>query len=72
VRQHNRGVWKGLGVIQYHLELSTVAKLARDQFNDLKAPGSSECSIRQYFLTVGQYKRFYLLIMKDGEYWDSG
>jgi hypothetical protein len=46
VRQHSRGVWNGLGVIQYHLELSTVVKLARNQFNDLRAPGMCECSAR--------------------------
>jgi hypothetical protein len=41
--------WDGLEMIQYHLELSTVVQLAREQFNDLEAPGTSECSIREFF-----------------------
>jgi hypothetical protein len=50
VQRHNRGIGNGMRVIQYHLELSNVTILARGEFNDLRAPGSSECSIRQYFL----------------------
>jgi hypothetical protein len=59
-------------VIQYHLGLSTVNILARDQFNDLRAPVSSECSAGQYFLTVETYRIYYLLILENVEYWDSG
>jgi hypothetical protein len=40
-------MWDGLEVIQYHLELSIVIKLARTQFNDLRVPGTSECSATQ-------------------------
>jgi hypothetical protein len=34
-------------VIQSHPELSNVVKLARNQFNDLRAPGACECSARK-------------------------
>jgi hypothetical protein len=41
VRRHSRGFGKGVGVVQYHLELSNVFILTIDQFNDLRAPESS-------------------------------
>jgi hypothetical protein len=50
------------------LLLSTIAKLARNQFNDLKAPGTSKCSAKQTFLTVETYKKYYLLILMGSEY----
>jgi hypothetical protein len=49
VRRHSRGVWNGLGVIQYHSELSAVVKLARNQFKDLRVPDPCESSTRQNF-----------------------
>jgi hypothetical protein len=58
-------------VIQYHLGLSNVFILARDQFNDHGAPGSREGSARQCFLTIERYKNYYLLILKGNEKSDS-
>jgi hypothetical protein len=46
VRRHRRWIGNVIRVIQYHLELSNVFILARDQFNDFRAPGVSECSVR--------------------------
>jgi hypothetical protein len=58
VRQHRQWIGNVMTVIQYHLKLSNVFILARDQFNDLGAPGLSECSARQVFLTVETYKKY--------------
>jgi hypothetical protein len=50
-------------VVQYHVELSIVSKLARHQFNGLRVPGTCECSARGIILTVEIYKEYYLLIL---------
>jgi hypothetical protein len=71
MNHYNSRVQEGIGVFQQHSELTNISKLARDQFNGLKAPGDDECSVSANFLTVEVYKICYLLMLKGSEHWDS-